>query len=48
MHCFETTSMAVDSAGKRRVAGLAEISLKDGDEHGSHVWHSLCNLYMRF
>lgn len=44
MHHFETASMTVDSAGERHMAGLAEISLKDGNELGSHMWHSLCNL----
>lgn len=44
MYHFETASMTVDSAGERHMAGLAEISLKDGNELGSHMWHSLCNL----
>lgn len=33
MHRFET-AVGVDSAGERHVAGLAEVSLKDGYEHG--------------
>lgn len=44
VHCFETASMAVDSAGERHVAGLAGISLKDGNEPcgGSHMWGIVC------
>lgn len=39
VHCFETASVAVDSAGERHVRGLAEICLKDGM---SHMWGTVC------